>query len=342
MKKRKDGRYRKVFTDPITHKKVYIYGDTEREVNRKIFEYKDRADNGLKFQAVSDEWWAEEVVILSPSTVRGYEKATARVNEHFGDFYIRDIKTQDISRFFLFLKRQGFAKKTVKNHKIIINRIFHFATVQGYVDVNVSREAELPRGLTETKRHPATPRDEKTIKGAAEVWLLPFMALLTGMRKGELLGLQYGDIDMTKRLIYVRRSVWHDGNTPVVKEPKTEAGKRRIPILNLLYDELLKLNIEKQRNDYFVFGGKSPMTDKAYRCAWARFQKATGITCTAHQLRKSYATLAVAAAVPPDVLKSIFGHADISTTLNIYAEVRDERITDAAGLLNTATTEDDE
>jgi site-specific recombinase XerD len=76
------------------------------------------------------------------------------------------------------------------------------------------------------------------------------------------------------------------------------------------------------------------MTEKAYRYAYTKFQKQTGIKATVQQLRKSYATIAVGANVPADVLRVIFGHADISTTLNIYAEVRDERITSAAELLN--------
>ena len=95
------------------------------------------------------------------------------------------------------------------------------------------------------------------------------------------------------------------------------------------------MDIGKKTPDHYVFGGDKPMTEKAYRYAYAKFQKQTGIQATAQQLRKSYATLAVGANVPADVLRVIFGHADISTTLNIYAEVREERITDAAELLNS-------
>ena len=59
-----------------------------------------------------------------------------------------------------------------------------------------------------------------------------------------------------------------------------------------------------------------------------------GITSTLHQLRKSFATAAVDANVPADVLKEIIGHKDISTTLNIYAEVRDRRIKEAGNALS--------
>ncbi len=334
MKKRKDGLYRKSITDKRTGKRIYFYGASEREINRKIYEYEQRAEHGRTFREVADDWWRLETGNLSPSTIKGYGLALNKVVAYFGDEYISEIRTSDITRFFHTLKRDGYAKKTVKNHKIIIDRVFHYAVVEGDVKYNVAREAEIPRGLPETKRTPATPVDEAKIKNSADVWLLPFMALFTGMRKGELLGLQWGDIDLDARQIRVERSVWYDSTMPVIKDPKTEAGKRKVPILNVLYDELVKMDIGKKTPDHFVFGGKKPMTEKAYRYAYAKFQKQTGIKATVQQLRKSYATLAVGANVPADVLRVIFGHADISTTLNIYAEVRDERITSAAELLN--------
>lgn len=335
MKRRKDGRYCKSITDEKTGKRIFFYGTSEREVNRKIYDYEQRAERGRTFKEVADEWWKLETVNLSPSTIKGYGLALNKVVAYFGERFIAEIKTADITRFFHVLKRDGYAKKTVKNHKIIVNRIFHFAVVEGDIQYNVAREAELPRGLPETKRHPATPEEELIIRNTEDVWLLPFMALFTGMRKGELLGLRWGDIDMERRLINVCRSVWYDSTRPQIKEPKTEAGKRKIPILNLLYDELVKMEIEKKPPHHYVFGGEKPMSEKAYRYAYAKFQKATSVKATVQQLRKSYATLAVGANVPADVLRVIFGHADISTTLNIYAEVRDERINDAAILLNS-------
>lgn len=75
--------------------------------------------------------------------------------------------------------------------------------------------------------------------------------------------------------------------------------------------------------------------EAAYRYRYDKFKKQTGINATAQQLRKSFATLAVDANVPPDVLKVIFGRRDISTTLNIYAEVRDFRIAEANALLES-------
>lgn len=332
LTKRKDGRYVRAIQDRKTGRRVYFYGTSEREINKKILEYTAKSEKGRLFSEVADEWWSIEVEKLSPSTIKGYRAATDRIIEYFGQEYISEIETSDINKVLNKLARLGLAKKTVKNHKIIINRIFHFAVIEGDIRYNPANEAELPRNLPETKRRPATPAEESTIRKSSEIWLLPYMALTTGMRKGELLGLKWEDVDLENNLIYVRRSVWY-GNGTHIKEPKTEAGKRKIPIIIPLREELIK---HKAEPSHFVFGGENPLTEKGFRYHYAKFQKETGITATAQQLRKSFATIAVGANIPPDVLKSIFGHKNISTTLNIYAEVRDSRIAEAGDILSAS------
>ena len=332
LARRADGRYVRSIKDERTGKRVYFYGASEREINKKIFEYTTKAEKGLKFSELAAEWWDLEVEKLSPSTVKGYKKATERIVEFFDGCYVSEIETSDISKFLNRLARQGLAKKTVKNHKIIASRIFHFAVIEGYKKYNPANEAEIPRNLRETKRHPATPQEETVIRNSAKIWLLPYMALTTGMRRGELIGLKWSDIDLDNNMIHVNRSVWYGGGIHV-KDPKTESGKRKIPIILPLKEELLKC---KRDPNHYVFGDENPITEKKYRVLYANFQKTTGIKATVQQLRKSYATLAVGANVPPDVLKSIFGHKNISTTLNIYAEVRDSRIAAAGDLLSSS------
>ena len=330
MKKRADGRYVKKVDGK------YFYGATEREVYKKILEFTEKKVTGKTFKEVTDEWWEIEVKHLSPSTVRGYKCATKRAIDFFGNMFISDITAADITKYLHYLARDSFGKKTVKNHKIVVSRILHFATVERYIKNNPAHDAELPRNLEEKQRKAASPAEERSIRNAAnDEWLLPYFALMTGMRKGELLGLQWGDIDLEHDIINVQRSVWHEGGKPRIKSTKTEAGTRRIPILAPLKE---KIEEEKKKvrplPTSFVFGGKEPLTDKAYRYRYQKYQERVGISSTLHQLRKSFATAAVDANVPPDVLKEIIGHKDISTTMNIYAEVREDRIKEAGNALS--------
>ncbi len=336
MKKRKDGRYLKVIT--VNGKKEYIYGKTAREVTIKALSRSDKPEiNDVTFSEVADLWWDIERGSLSPSTLRGYNTLRGHVVDYFGRRRLSSITTSDIVRYYQSLAKLGYAKKSVKNHKIVINRIFHFAIVEGYISSNPAKEAELPRGLTETKRRPATPAEEQTIAAMCaqkKVWILPIVALYTGMRKGELIGLKYKDIDLDAGVINVERSAWYaKGGKVEIKSTKTEAGERIIPILDPLRP-LLAEAVNNKPPEHFVFGGALPLKEKKYRVMYKNFQAQTGITATAHQLRKSFATMAVTADVSPDVLKTIFGHRDISTTLNIYNEVRKARIHQAAEAMN--------
>jgi integrase len=330
MKKRADGRYRKI-VDGKT-----FYGDSEREVYKKILEYTDKKVRGADFSEVADAWWDIEVMTLSPSTVRGYKKAAERAKDFFSTYRITDITTAEVTRYLYALARQGFGKKTVKNHKIVLSRILHFATVECYIQSNPARDAELPRNLASKKRKPAPPNEEYIIRNTPpDEWQLPFFALLTGMRKGEVLGLKWKDIDLDKGLIKVSRSIWYDHGRAIEKSPKTEAGQRFIPIVDALRERIQTMGAV-HNPEHYVFGGEKPLSEKAYRYRLKKYSDTYGISSTLHQLRKSFATAAVDANIPADVLKEIIGHKDISTTLNIYAEVREARIKEAGNALSKA------
>ena len=110
-----------------------------------------------------------------------------------------------------------------------------------------------------------------------------------------------------------------------------------IPILDPLSKRIQQeVESHKPNPEYYVFGDEKPLTEKAYRHRYKKYKERVGINSTLHQLRKSFATAAVDADIPVDVLKEIIGHKDISTTMNIYAEVRESRIKEAGNLLSNA------
>ncbi len=334
MKKRKDGRYVKSIVDERTGKRVYFYGSTEREVNKKVLAYSTKAEEGRTFKEVADEWWEETYERIAPNTVKGYKAALKRAVEEFGDDPISDIKARDISKWLRSLASKGYASKTVQNHKIVISRIMHLAIIEGDIEFNPATEAEVPRGLPRKKRPPASKHDEQIVRESAHIWLFPYAALMTGMRKGELLALQWRDIDFENNSILVSKSVYFDNNTPRIKIPKTDAGVRCVMLLDGLKEELLK---RKGAPDEYIFsedGGKTPYKEMRYDLLMRKFHEQTGTSATAQQFRKTFASIAAAKKIDPKVLQSIIGHTDIRLTLQVYADMRDEAWERAKDLLN--------
>lgn len=336
LTRRSDGRFQRSITDPKTGKRIYFYADTERELNRKIFEYEDKCETGRTFAEVTDEWWGEALEHISPTSVRGYRVAMQAALEHFGDIYVKDITARDISRYLAKLATLGYAKSTVKNYKIVVSRILHHALINGDIDFSPSTGVDIPRGLKQKRRTAALEEDELTIRKAADVWLAPYLALMTGLRKGELLALQWKDVDLKKNTITVSKSLYYEGG-PHIKAPKTDSGTRIVPILKPLREKLVeRFDAMKPNPTHYVLSdnGAKPLSLKRFRTLEKHFRADTGVTSTLHQLRKSFATIAVKAGIDPKVLQSIMGHKNISTTYNIYAEVRADSIAAAGDKLS--------
>lgn len=336
MSRRADGRFQKSITDPKTGKRIYFYGTTEREVNRKILDYEEKCENGKTFAEVAGEWWREALEVISPTSVRGYRVAMEYAVKYFGDIYVKDITARDISRYLAKLASLGYAKSTVKNYKIVVSRIFHYALINGYVDFSPTVGVDIPRGLKQKRRTAAVEGDEEIIRRSAKMWIAPYLALMTGLRKGELLALQWKDVDFKRNVISVSKSLYYKAGAHI-KEPKTESGKRIVPILKPLREELLARHEEIAPSpEHYVVSdtGEKPLSQKRFRTLEKHFREDSGVTSTLHQLRKSFATIAVKAKLEPKVLQSIMGHKNIATTYNIYAEVREDSIAAAGDALS--------
>ena len=338
MKKRSDGRYVKVITDSKTHKRISFYGQSAREVNRKIFEYQERVERGSTFAEIAEAWWEEAQDELASQTVGGYKAALKRAIAHYGDRYVKDIQPKDILALFKKMTAADYAGKTIANQRIVFNQIFDYAILHNEIQFNPCSSVKVPKNAKKTVRHAATDDDEKRILTSNHEWLFPLVALLTGLRKGEILALQWRDIDFDAGTISVTKSIEHINNKPHVKPPKTESGNRVVPLLTVLAQRLYPL---RSKPNYYIFsddGGKTPLYKQRYNRLYALYSEEVGITCTAHQLRHSYATIAVEEDVNPKDLQNALGHADIATTMNVYAEARKRSVEKVAAKLNAKYT----
>ena len=311
----------KTVTDPRTKKRVYFYGKTVKEINRKMLEYSRNAEIGRSFSCLADEWWEEAEPRLAYQSQKSYIPAMRRAVERFGDIPVKDIKPRDINSFLQALAKEGYAQKTVSNQRLVLNLIFDRAVIENDIEYNPCASVPVPKDTKRTARKAADTSDEDIIKKTYEVWIFPYIALMTGMRKGEILALTWGDINFDEGYISVTKSVYHEGDRPKIKTPKTDAGTRIVPLL-----EPLKRVLEPLRSDdgkYIVSDtGDAPLTNRRYITLMKHYREVTGVNCTAHQLRHSFATIAFECGIPVKSVQEVLGHKQLSTTMDIYTEFR--------------------
>ena len=175
--------------------------------------------------------------------------------------------------------------------------------------------------------------------------LAAVLGLTLGLRRGEILGLQWGDIDLEAETIGINRTLkYQSGIGLVTDEPKTNAGRRELPILRI-HDEAIRrhrLNQNQERlrtktswpEEKFVFVNKfgGPVDPRNFVRWWHEVCERAGLPRTRfHETRHSAATLMLEDGASLEQISKILGHSSIAVTGDIYARPSAESIRGAAG-----------
>lgn len=336
MKKNARGYYQKQITIEVNgvKKQKGFFAKTIKELNQKLLEYVGEVEKGKLFENIVKEWETEHYKTITYGTARSYKAAKERLVKKFGLRYINDIKTTDITAYLHSFASEGYAHKTVKNLLLVANLIFEFAANKGYIDLTPTQYVKVPKNLPKKKRETPTEEEILTVKNSINCTfgLFAFFLLYTGCRKGEALALQYRDIDLTNKVIKISKSVYYISNKAELKQPKTEAGNREITLIDTLSQKL-----PKGENDHFIFSdtGTEPMTAKTFIVRWKQYQEETGLNITPHQLRHAYATRLYELGVDVKSAQDLLGHANQSTTQDIYTHItKTKRMMNAEQLKN--------
>jgi len=286
-----------------------------------------------QFTEIADKWADEAFKQLAYRTLSCYTSALKRAKNYFRNSYIEDITHLQIKSYMEYLVTQfDYSKKTIKNYRIVLSMVFKYAIVNDLIENNPVSDVSIPKGLKSTHRLPPSDDEIEKIKNNVnnEFGLFYYFLLYTGIRRGEALALTYEDIDWHNSLIHINKSLYHKNNMPYIKTPKTESGNRYIPLLNPLKEVLNQNKTGIIFSD--EFGNHLTGSQVETKIKW--YRRNTGIKCSPHQLRHEYATILHEADIVDKDAQELLGHAQISTTKDIYMHITPKRLQKTAEKLN--------
>jgi len=318
--------------------------------------------SGMSVLELGHKWLSTHVEPnLKPSVVASYRGTFYRhVAPGLGSVRVDDCGSQAIRAMLARKRAQGLSEAGVAKIRRHIHAMFAFAQDAGIVTVNpadAARTRARNQGHCRARGTELSPVQLKRFLDECSPRWRPFftVALDTGLRRGELIGLRWGDVDLLQRIIYVRRSIGpYDQPGELAEETgsrlatKTEASQRLVPILDGAQAALEELyatakdtrecapvfaTIEKKPGrDGIVRPAGRPLSPRMVTLVFRRYADRAGLpqTVRLHDLRHTAITNAIGQGEDILLVSAFAGHAKTSTTVDLYGHLMPDRVREAA------------
>lgn len=291
---------------------------------------------------------------LADNTIKWHYYNLLHLRKGLGVTLVQDLDLPDINAFFGSLKKtdteKGLSTTSIHNIRRTLNQALDFAVEEQYISVNPLKARKRKRNTKKviSQQNQFKP---KVISQARIIEMIesisdPVMALvvalagLRGLRRGEIRGLLWEDVDLKKKILYVRKQLC--GNAKERSIPKTVSSIRTIGIPNYILDLFQQVD-EFQRNAMMAFGedkfnsgyviahialekhiGK-PYSANYYSERFLQVLKENGLEqMRLHDLRHSFGSNLLYQRIPIPTISKLMGHASVAVTLKIYAHEIEE------------------
>jgi integrase len=320
----------------VNGKRLTRYGGTQGEVREWLKETIAQADNGITVApGTLGEFlpsWLETVrSSIRPNSYETYKiQITRHIVPELGEIKLQDLRPDHIQRFYTAKLESGTGKGTINMCHSVLRRALNDAVQWGL----------LPRNVCSVVRAPKTKQTEMSVWNTDQVarfleaarghrWeALFYLAVTTGLRQSELMGLFWSDVDWDARKLYIQRQCYRGR----LAEPKRAASRRPIALGEVAIQKLHERQAiqarERAQGDWeeqgFIFTGRGgvPVCRGVLLRTFKRLTKKAGLPrIRFHDLRHTAATLMLTQGVHPKVVQERLGHSNIRITLATYSHV---------------------
>ena len=364
--------------------KKEFYGDGEKDCERQIEEYMNNQKNGMNKDYASftlaqlTHKWLFNFKIhdssISPSTFTRYEGIYRNYIKDtlLGNKKVYYITATEIQNTYNDMYEKGYSSSKIRNLNKVLKNVFEYSLQEGYIIKNPCNTLTIPREQFDdvfdiTKEKNTEIYDTNTIKKIINIcknnlangnnyylYYAILITIFTGLRQGELLGLQNGNvlnnkIFVKKELLKIR--IFEDSKSKGYKyklaPTKTKNSVRVIPLNNFCMELIEKFKCEQKQkwdNNNLVFNDSSLLFTTQtcnyidsvnFARAWKRFLKKENIEYKKwHSLRHSFASLLFQNGTDIKTVQELLGHSDIKTTMDIYVHTFPEQKENAVDCLN--------
>lgn len=304
-----------------------FYGKLQEDCRDKKREYDKKSPQLSKITTVA-EWAPQWLTIykegkISIDQVKQYRGMIDRyIIPELGNMKLNKVLPAQIQEFMN--KYRDSSKSHLSKMKMVLSGIFDTAVDNYFCDRNPVPKVKIEGTESSPEYFSETETDQiiqYCFENRSNITDAIFTLLYTGLRREEILGLMWNDIDLQKNIIHIRRCIVKENAKMIIKEEmKTKDSLRDIPIL----DPLKTFMATMPRNSLYVFPGSSggpiypDVFSKAYMAVLKRIEVRP---LTAHKCRHTFASRLLAAGVDIKIIQAILGHSDIKMTGNVYTHV---------------------
>ncbi|MGV9673553.1 tyrosine-type recombinase/integrase [Gordonia sp. NPDC003504] len=366
VRQRPDGRWegRLSYIDPVTEtrKRVSVYAATATACRSKLKDVVDRIEDGqpAKDAALTLGQWLKtwRTTALEASDRRATTKAlyssmsrTHLEGSPIGRKRLDKLKPSDVEAMVVNLRKDGLSESTVRQVYTVLRAALDIAVRDGLLGTNPAAKVRRPKVTRAEARHLSTDEVRRLLDAArsSRYFLGVLVMATTGLRRGEVAGLAWSDVDLDKGELTVRHTLSRVGGELVLTEPKTTRSRRRVPLLPNVVAEL-RTHRTKQKTERLAAGDQWVQTGMVFTTEFGTMvdprnmlrvvevaAKAAKLEDVgAHTLRHSAAVALLEGGVNIKAVADILGHSSVAITGDVYGHTTDDSARAAIATLGSA------